>query len=99
MQLIKVTILLAGIFLSLLNDSKDDMLFLAESKNNLVKNEKNKKKDKESTEAGITVIKRWELPKILTEISGLSCMDEQRFACVQDELGKIFVYNIASSKV
>ena len=99
MHLIKSTILLGGIFLSLLGDTKEDMLFLARSKNNLVKNKKNKKKDKELTETGVTVIKKWELPKELTEISGLSCMDEQRFACVQDEVGEIFIYDIASSKV
>ena len=39
------------------------------------------------------------MPKELTEISGLSYMDGQRFACVQDELGKIFIYNAASSSV
>ena len=39
------------------------------------------------------------MPKDLTEISGLSYLDEQRFVCVQDELGKIFIYNIGSSSV
>ncbi|HET6769496.1 MAG TPA: SdiA-regulated domain-containing protein, partial [Chitinophagaceae bacterium] len=49
--------------------------------------------------AGITVTKKWELPKQLTEISGLSYIDNQRFACVQDELGTIFIYNTATSSL
>lgn len=47
----------------------------------------------------ITIVKKWEMPKSLIEISGLSYLDDQRFACVQDELGKIFIYNIRSSSV
>ena len=101
MNLIKITILLVGIssLVGLLTRTKDGMLFLADSKSKPVKNKRGETSDKESTEAGITVIKKWEMPKELTEISGLSYMDEQRFACVQDELGKIFIYNIASSKI
>jgi len=75
------------------------MLFLAESKNRPVKNKKDKTNGQQLTAAGITVIKKWDLPKELTEISGLSNIDDKRFACVQDELGKIFIYNIASSSV
>ena len=39
------------------------------------------------------------MPKQLLEISGLSYIDDNRFACVQDELGTIFIYNIASSSI
>jgi len=53
----------------------------------------------ELTATGITVIKKWEMPKELAEISGLSYIDDKRFACVQDELGTIFIYNIATSSV
>jgi DNA-binding beta-propeller fold protein YncE len=52
-----------------------------------------------SANAAITIIRKWNMPKELTEISGLSYIDDKRFACVQDELGKIFIYNIASSSV
>lgn len=48
---------------------------------------------------GITVTKKWDLEKILTEISGLAYMDGDRFACVQDELGKIFIYNTATASI
>ena len=98
MNNIKITILLAGLS-GLFFNPKDGMLFLVDSKNKLVKKQKYKPNDGESMLARITVIKKWELPKQLTEISGLSCIDEQRFACVQDELGTIFIYNVASSSV
>lgn len=46
---------------------------------------------------GISIVKKWDMPKVLTEISGLSYLDDQRFACVQDEVGSIYIYNIATS--
>lgn len=49
--------------------------------------------------SGITIVKSWELPKVLTEISGLSYIDGDRFACVQDELGTIFIYNTKTSSI
>ena len=48
---------------------------------------------------GVKVIKRWDLPAVLTEISGLAGMDNERFACIQDELGNIYVYNTAIAKI
>jgi len=36
----------------------------------------------------------WELPKKLVEISGLSLIDKNRLACVQDEKGNIYIYNL-----
>ena len=47
----------------------------------------------------ITITKKWEMPKQLLEISDLSYVDDKRIACVQDELGTVFIYNIASSSV
>ncbi len=47
----------------------------------------------------IRVEKKWELPAVLAEISGLSHLEGDRFACVQDEVGKIFVYNLALSRI
>jgi uncharacterized protein YjiK len=52
-----------------------------------------------SPDAGIVIVKKWDLPKALTEISGLSYLDGDRFACVQDETGTIYIYNIASSTI
>lgn len=47
----------------------------------------------------VTVVKKWDMPDYLKEISGLAYMDADRFACVQDEAGTIFVYNTATSSV
>jgi uncharacterized protein YjiK len=99
--MIKIGILvagLAGIFV-LLGNKKDGMLLFGESKTNAVKNKKDKINNEALPAAGITITKKWELPKQLAEVSGLSNIDEQRFACVQDEMGTIFIYNIASSSV
>lgn len=39
------------------------------------------------------------LPAILAEISGLTDVDENHIACVQDELGIIFIYDIKSTTI
>lgn len=56
-------------------------------------------KTAEQTSADIVITKKWDLPKILTEISGLAYIDDDRFACVQDELGTIFIYNTATASI
>ena len=93
MKIIKVPVLLAGllgVFILKTNDS----FFLDKSKKEMEKNNR-----KESTNVAITIVKKWNMPKDLTEISGISYIDGQRFACVQDELGKIFIYNATLSSV
>lgn len=64
---------------------------------------KKKKKDKDQEalppSAEIKVLQRWELPAILTEISGLEHLGGTRFACIQDEQGTIFIYNTATSRI
>lgn len=40
------------------------------------------------------VVTTWLLPDVLEEVSGIDWMDSTRFACVQDEVGKVFIYNI-----
>jgi len=99
--MIKIAILVAGLsgLFDLLLNKKDGMFFLADLKNRIVKTQEDRTNAPELTTTGINVIKKWEMPKDLTEISGLSYIDDKRFACVQDELGKIFIYNIASSTV
>jgi uncharacterized protein YjiK len=42
---------------------------------------------------------RWELPSKLVEISGLTYIDENRLACVQDEKGNIYVFNLKEGEV
>lgn len=61
--------------------------------------EKNDKEGEETTHTDITIVQKWEMPPELKEISGIAYINENRFACVQDELGKIFIYNTASRKV
>ncbi len=43
--------------------------------------------------------KTWELPKNLEEISGLSYIDNHRLACVQDEKGNVYVFNLISGEI
>jgi len=99
--MIKIGILVAGLsgIFVLLGNKKDAFSFLGESKTEMKKEKTDKPVGNEPSSAGITVTKKWDMPKDLTEISGLSYLDENRFVCVQDELGKIFIYNIASSSV
>lgn len=48
---------------------------------------------------GLKIVKRWDLPVVLKEISDISVIDSVRFACVQDEVGSIFIYNTATSTI
>ncbi len=43
--------------------------------------------------------KSWKMPKTLVEISGLSFIDPDRLACVQDEKGIIYVFNLKAGKI
>ncbi len=47
----------------------------------------------------ITIVQQWDLPEILKEISGLAWLDKNRFACVQDEMGKAFIYNTGTGSI
>lgn len=47
----------------------------------------------------VVIQQRWELPNILDEISGIALLDKSRMACVQDEDGKIFIYNLENSTI
>ena len=42
---------------------------------------------------------KWELPSILNEISGLSYLGNNEMACIQDEDGVIFIFNLETSKI
>jgi len=93
MTIIKIPALLAGL-LGMFMLKTNDPFFLDASKKEMEKSNR-----KGSASAPVTIVKKWNVPKELTEISGLSYIDGHRFACVQDELGKIFIYNAASSSV
>ncbi len=47
----------------------------------------------------IIIEETWELPKILEEVSGIAFLDDQRVACIQDEDGTIFIYDLEASKI
>jgi uncharacterized protein YjiK len=52
------------------------------------------------TDAGtVEVVDKWELPEILKEVSGIEYLGNNQFACIQDELGTIFIYNTAAGKI
>jgi uncharacterized protein YjiK len=93
MKIINTPVLLAGL-LGLFMLKTSDLFFSDKSKTEMEKDNL-----MASADATITIVKKWNMPKELAEISGLSYMDGQRFASVQDELGKIFIYNVSSSSV
>lgn len=47
----------------------------------------------------VEVSQTWKLPDELDEVSGIAFLDDQRLACVQDEKGKIFVYDLSAEKI
>ncbi|HET9747285.1 MAG TPA: SdiA-regulated domain-containing protein [Chitinophagaceae bacterium] len=101
MNVVKIAVLSVGLSgILVLPGSPANTLSFLSSANNKAEMEKSGTSSKQdSPAAGITIAKKWEMPKVLTEISGLSYMNEQRFACVQDELGTVFIYNTESSSV
>lgn len=57
--------------------------------------DKNSKKEHEK----VTVLVKWFLPEVLKEVSGMCWLDEQRIACIQDESGVIYIYNISTATI
>ncbi len=41
----------------------------------------------------------WELPQKLKEISGMSFIDSYRLACIQDEKGNIYIFNLKTGEI
>lgn len=52
-----------------------------------------------SEKKSVKVVTTWFLPDELLEVSGIAWMDAERFACVQDEEGKIFIFNTRLNKI
>lgn len=46
-----------------------------------------------------TIIRKWELPVALEEVSGIRYFSDDKMACVQDEEGIIFIYNLDTDSV
>lgn len=81
---------------------RDDITasFTSEKESKEKKKEKGKKDvKKEAASNEVQVIAQWQLPERLKEISGLSYITAEKFACVQDEEGVMFIYNIQDEKI
>ncbi|MDT0690103.1 SdiA-regulated domain-containing protein [Salegentibacter sp. F188] len=53
----------------------------------------------DDSEKTYEIKQRWDLPDELEEVSGLSWIGDNRIACIQDEDGIIFIYDISTSRV
>jgi uncharacterized protein YjiK len=63
------------------------------------KSKKNKQENTKAFDSSIKIVQKWDMPSDLKEISGIAYVGKNRFACVQDELGKIFIFNTATGEV
>ncbi len=46
-----------------------------------------------------TIIRKWDMPVELNEISGITWISENKIACVQDEDGIVYIYNLSSELI
>ena len=49
--------------------------------------------------AQVEVIKQWTLPEALKEVSGIYYLGNHKMACIQDEKGVIYIYNLKTSQI
>jgi len=94
-----ITILLTFIYWKDLNCTTNAGPSTPETEKN--KGKKDKKKDKQETAPAseVEIIKQWDLPEELKEVSGIAYLSKDRFACVQDEKGVIYIYNTGSGSI
>lgn len=52
-----------------------------------------------NNDTSILITQEWKMPPVLREISGITCIDENRLACIMDEKGIIFIYNLTYDSV
>jgi uncharacterized protein YjiK len=45
------------------------------------------------------VLQKWRLPNILEEVSGIAWLEDGRIACIQDEDGTIFIYDLDKNQI
>jgi uncharacterized protein YjiK len=100
----KTTLLFTAIIMATAIFFWKDIMDIVSPGKSLVKsasNEKDKKdkKDQVNKSAEIDIKEKWDLPSELKEVSGIAYLDEQRFACIQDEEGTIFIYNRTSDQI
>lgn len=81
-----------------------DVKVLTAGKTDVENVKKEKKKDKKNDKVAgfssdVQIVEKWELPSVLREVSGIAYIDEQRFACVQDEEGAVYIFNRQSNQI
>lgn len=64
-----------------------------------IQDSKTDRSDNEARADDLTIAQKWNMPSVLKEISGIAYMDGERFACIQDEQGIIYIYNTATGKI
>ncbi len=55
--------------------------------------------NKEAVKSNYEITKKWELPPVLNEISGIAWIDKNLIACIQDEDGVVFIYDLNRNKI
>lgn len=63
------------------------------------KGKKKKAKKEEVSSSNVEVVEKWSMPGVLKEVSGIAYLSPNRFACVQDETGIIFIYNTNTNEI
>lgn len=58
-----------------------------------------KKSKSTNTNKQYKIVNKWELPNVLQEVSGISWIGEDKIACIEDEDGSIFIYNLKNSTI
>ncbi|HSN59479.1 MAG TPA: SdiA-regulated domain-containing protein [Ferruginibacter sp.] len=96
--LIAVIILLTGFILR-----KDIVTIIDGTDTNGIEEKKGKKdeghKYSQALSEDISIVQKWDLPEELLEVSAIAYFDKDRFACVQDEKGTIFIFNKTSGNI
>ena len=47
----------------------------------------------------VKITRSWEFPSTLKNVSGIDYLEPDRIACIQDEVGSIFIYNLESKSI
>lgn len=76
-----------------------DQSGLSPFKDGAKRDKKGNKNKGEAPSTAIEVMQQWQLPGILQEVSGIAYLGDNRFACIQDEAGVIFIYHTGTGKI
>ncbi|RDC62182.1 SdiA-regulated domain-containing protein [Adhaeribacter pallidiroseus] len=95
MKKVLVNTLFLLIFLSLVNCENASKADGKQEKNK----KKKSKKEAVAGSASVEILNKWNMPGVLQEVSGIAYLGPNRFACVQDESGIVFIYNTATKEI